>query len=127
LVSAIRISDKGGDCRDSDNTVEGAVPTVGPNGEVYISWSGPLGLMFDKSTDGGDTFGKDIFVTSQPEGWNFDVQRIYRCNGFPVTACDINYSPYQGTIYIMWSDQRNGIDDSVDLISRNSKIPQYIG
>ena len=30
----IRISDSGGDCVDSDNTVEGAVPSVGPNGEV---------------------------------------------------------------------------------------------
>ena len=83
--------------------------------------------MFDKSTDGGDTFGKDIFVTTQPGGWNFDVPGIYRCNGFPVTACDISNSLYRGTIYIMWSDQRNGIDDTVDLISRNSKIPQYIG
>ena len=28
-----RISDGAGDCRDSDNTVEGAVPAVGLNGE----------------------------------------------------------------------------------------------
>ncbi|HEX5601197.1 MAG TPA: sialidase family protein, partial [Pyrinomonadaceae bacterium] len=35
-----RISDTGGDCLDSDNTVEGAVPSVGPNGEVYIVWAG---------------------------------------------------------------------------------------
>src|SRR5437764_11484223 len=31
-----RISDSPGDCRDSDKTVEGAVPSVGPNGEVYV-------------------------------------------------------------------------------------------
>ena len=40
----IRISDSAGDCRDSDDTVEGAVPAVGPKGEVYIVWAGPLGL-----------------------------------------------------------------------------------
>ena len=108
----VRISDKGGNCIDSDDTVEGAVPAVGPNGEIYLSWSGPLGIMFDKSIDGGDTFGSDIFVTSQPGGWNFDVPGISRCNGFPVTACDISHSPYRGTIYIMWSDQRNGIDNT---------------
>jgi len=108
----IRISDRAGDCLDGDNTVEGAVPAVGPNGEVYISWSGPLGIMFDKSLDGGKTFGRDIFVTDQPGGWDFQIPGIYRCNGMPVTACDISNSPYRGTIYIMWSDQRNGVDDT---------------
>ena len=49
----VRVSDQGGDCIDEDNTVEGAVPAVGPNGEVYTAWSGPLGIMFDRSTDGG--------------------------------------------------------------------------
>jgi hypothetical protein len=108
----VRISDIGGDCLDSDNTVEGAVPAIGPNGEVYISWAGPLGIMFDKSTDGGITFGEDIFVTSQPGGWDFGVSGIYRCNGLPVTACDISNSAYQGNIYVLWSDQRNGVNDT---------------
>ncbi len=104
----VRISDRAGDCLDSDSTVEGAVPCVGPNGEVYISWAGPLGIMFDKSTDGGQTFGKDIFVTEQPGGWDFMVSGIYRCNGLPETACDTSHSPYRGTVYVLWSDQRNG-------------------
>ncbi len=66
----VRVSDKAGDCIDSDSTDEGAVPAVGPNGEVYLSWSGPLGIVFDKSTDGGVTFGADRFVTSHPGGWH---------------------------------------------------------
>ncbi len=108
----VRVSDRGGNCIDSDSTVEGAVPAVGPNGEVYLSWSGPLGIMFDKSTDGGVTFGTDRFVTSQPGGWDFDVPGIYRCNGMPVTVCDLSSSPYRGTIYINWSDQRNGLSNT---------------
>ena len=32
----IRINKVAGDCIDSDNTVEGAVPAVGPNGEIYV-------------------------------------------------------------------------------------------
>src|ERR1043165_5126871 len=66
-----RISDTGGDCLDSDNTVEGAVPAVGPNGEVYVVWAGPLGLVFDKSLDGGLTFGKDKVIGNMPGGWDF--------------------------------------------------------
>ena len=106
------VSDLTGDCLDSDDTVEGAVPAIGPQGEVYLSWAGSQGIVFDKSLDGGETFGEDIFVTSMPGGWNIDVPGIYRCNGFPVTACDTSDSPYRGNIYIMWSDQSNGLDDT---------------
>jgi hypothetical protein len=108
----VRVSDKGGDCVDGDNTVEGAVPAVGPNGEVYLAWAGPLGLVFDKSTNGGITWGNDKVITSIPGGWDFNVPGIYRCNGLPITACDISNSPYRGTIYVNWSDQRNGINNT---------------
>jgi hypothetical protein len=37
----LRVSDRAGDCFDSDSTVEGAVPAVGPNGEVYLSGPDP--------------------------------------------------------------------------------------
>jgi len=106
------VSDITGDCLDSDNTVEGAVPAIGPQGEVYLSWAGPLGIVFDRSLDGGETFGEDVSVTSLPGGWNFNIPGIYRCNGFPVTACDTNNSPHQGNVYILWSDQRNGTHDT---------------
>ncbi len=108
----VRVSDHGGDCLDSDNTVEGAIPAVGPEGQVYISWSGPLGIMFDRSLDGGATFGQDVFVTDQPGGWDFPVAGIYRTNGFPTTLCDTSHSPYRGTIYVIWSDQRNGVGNT---------------
>jgi hypothetical protein len=110
--NAVTISDRSGDCIDSDNTVEGAVPCVGLNGEIYVSWAGPLGLLFDKSTDGGLSWGTDKFVSNIPGGWDFDVPGIYRCNGLPITACDTSQSPYRGNIYINWSDQRNGIDNT---------------
>jgi len=102
------ISDHGGNCVDNDNTVEGAVPAVGPNGEVYIAWSGPLGIMLDRSFDGGITFGKDIFVSDQNGGWDQFVYAIDRCNGMPITVCDISNSIHEGSLYIVWSDKRNG-------------------
>ncbi|MEJ2637450.1 MAG: T9SS type A sorting domain-containing protein [Calditrichia bacterium] len=115
----VRVSDRLGNCLDGDSTVEGAVPAVGPEGQVYISWSGPWGIFFDKSEDGGLTFGRDVFVDSQPGGWDFNVSGIYRCDGLPVTLCDVSNSPYRGTIYILWSDQRNG-EDNTDIFLKKS-------
>ena len=111
-LRAVKVSDQSGDCIDEDNTVEGAVPAVGPDGQVYIAWSGPLGIMFDRSFNGGTSFGKDIFVTSQPGGWDFKVPGINRCNGLPITLCDTSNTSTRGNIYICWGDQRNGTDNS---------------
>jgi hypothetical protein len=111
----IVISDVSGNCIDLDETVEGAVPCTGPNGEIYVSWSGPLGIMFDKSLDGGFSFGKDIFVTDQPGGWTYDIPNYKRCNGLPVTACDISNSQYKGRIYILYSAQVSSINTNVYL------------
>jgi hypothetical protein len=111
-TNPLRLSEKGGDCVDADNTVEGAVPTVGPNGEIYDSWAGPLGLVFTKSTNGGVSFIPNQVVTSIPGGWDFSVPGIYRCNGLPITACDTSNSFTRGNIYICWGDQRNGSDNS---------------
>ncbi len=110
--SPITLSDRGGDCLDDDMTVEGAVPAVGPAGQVYVSWAGPLGIMFDRSFDGGETFGSDIKVADQPGGWAFDVDSIYRANGLPQTLCDVSGSPYRGRVYVVWSDQRSGPTDT---------------
>ncbi|MEE4116403.1 MAG: sialidase family protein, partial [Marinilabiliaceae bacterium] len=108
----ITISDTEGDCQDDDNTMEGAVPAVGNNGEIYIAWAGPEGIYFDKSTDGGLSFGTDMVLAPMPGGWGFDVPEISRCNGMPFTVCDISDSEHSGNIYVLWSDQRNGLDNT---------------
>ena len=114
-----RISDKGGDCRDSDNTVEGAVPAVGPNGEVYVVWAGPLGLVFKKSLDGGLTFGKESVIGPMPGGWDFSVEGLDRANGMPVTGVDLSSGPNQGMLYVNWIDARNGDPDVFVMSSRD--------
>ena len=109
----VRINKVAGNCLDEDETVEGAVPAVGPNGEIYTSWAGPLGLVFTKSLDQGVTWPvENIFVTDIPGGWDFSIPGISRANGFPVTCCDLSGGPNHGRIYINWSDQRNGLDDT---------------
>ncbi|MEZ4654063.1 MAG: FlgD immunoglobulin-like domain containing protein [Candidatus Eisenbacteria bacterium] len=116
----VRVSDVGGNCIDSDLTTEGAVPAVGPGGEIYVSWSRDGAIWFDRSTDGGVTFGEDVFVATQPGGWDFNVPGIYRCNGLPITACDVSNSPYRGTVYVCWGDQRNGTDDTDVFLIRST-------
>ncbi len=108
----LRISDRGGNCIDSDETVEGAVPAVGPDGQVYIAWSGHDVIQFDRSLDAGLTFGQDIFVADQPGGWDFALPGVWRANGMPITACDVSQSSFRGRVYVLFSDQRNGIDDT---------------
>ncbi|NWG29646.1 MAG: T9SS type A sorting domain-containing protein [Ignavibacteriaceae bacterium] len=114
------INDVSGNCIDSDNTTEGAVPAVGPNGEIYVAWAGPVGIVLDKSTDGGQTWGQDIFVSDMPGGWDFDVSGIYRANGLPITMCDISNSPYRGYVYVVWSDQRNGATNTDIFIAKST-------
>jgi len=114
-----RISDTGGDCLDSDNTVEGAVPAVGPKGEVYVVWAGPLGLVFDKSLDGGLTFGKDKVIGNIPGGWDFGVEGLERANGMPTTGVDLSDGPNKGTLYVNWIDARNGDTDVFVMYSRD--------
>ena len=110
---AVKVNETDGDCIDSDNTVEGAVPAVGPNGEIYVAWAGPAGLVFDRSNDQGQTWlANDIFVDPFPTGWDYGIPGISRCNGLPVTVCDLSGGPHHGTIYINWSDQRNGENDT---------------
>lgn len=92
-----------------------------------MAWSGPLGIEFDKSTDGGRTFSSDKLVTSQPGGWNFIVPGLSRCNGFPVTACDLSTSQFRGTVYVLWSDQRNGEHDTDVFLIKSTDAGQTWG
>jgi hypothetical protein len=114
-----RISDTGGDCRDSDNTVEGVVPAVGPKGEVYVVWAGAMGLVFKKSLDGGLTFGKDKVIGPMAGGWDFSVEGLDRANGMPVTGVDLSNGPNKGALYLNWIDARNGDPDVFIASSRD--------
>jgi hypothetical protein len=117
----IAISEFEGDCIDSDHTAEGAVPCVGPNGQVYVVWSLNDTLYFDKSFDGGETWlDNDLIVATQPGGWDYTIAGHDRCNGLPIAQCDCSGGVNNGTIYINWSDQRNGTSDTDVWISKST-------
>lgn len=116
----IDISAIGGDCKDNDLTAEGAVPAVGPNGEIYVVWARADSLWFNTSLDAGETWlDKEKFIGTQPVGWVIDIPGIYRCNGLPVTACDLSNSEHRGNLYVNWADQRNG-ENNTDIWLKKS-------
>ena len=120
-TAPVKLNTVSGDCIDSDNTTEGAVPAVGPNGEVYVSWAGPAGIVFDRSLDGGVTWlPQEIAVDPMPGGWDMNIPGIYRANGLPVTVCDRSGGPYNGTVYINWCDQRNGTTNTDVWLSKST-------
>ncbi|MCH2213736.1 MAG: T9SS type A sorting domain-containing protein [Flavobacteriales bacterium] len=107
-----KINTVDGDCVDDDKTVEGAVPAVGPNGEIYVAWSGPNGLAFNRSFDGGRTWEEnEIQITDHIGGWSIDIEGIYRANGMPVTKCDLSGGANSGTIYVNWAAEQDGQTD----------------
>ncbi len=117
---AVTVSDKEGDTIDSTNSVNGSRCITGPNGEIYVTWEGPDGLLFDKSTDGGKSFTKDKLLEQLVPGWRFDIKGIYRANGFATPLCDNGNSKHRGNLYVLFSDKRNGPDDCDIFLLRST-------
>ncbi|MBL8015722.1 MAG: exo-alpha-sialidase [Ignavibacteria bacterium] len=111
----------GAECSDAGHTVLGAMPCVGIDGEVYVAWASPLGIVVDRSTDGGVNFMDiDVVVSDMPGGFRYQVPGVYRCFGFPSMACDMSESEYKGNLYICWADQRSGTTNTDVWISISS-------
>lgn len=116
----IKLNDVDGSCLDNSTTVEGAVPAPGPSGQVYVAWSGPNGLVFKKSLDQGVTWSTTETQIIATHLWDFAIPGIDRCNGMPITACDLSPSAHHGTIYVNWADQSNGANDTDIFLSKST-------
>jgi hypothetical protein len=109
FTAPMTISDNGG--------VQGSVPAVGPNGELYVIWQGPSSRFYlDVSMDGGVTFSADKTVV-QITG--ISDSPCYRRNSLPTFDVDRSAGPYSGSIYVAWSDKRDGDPDIYFTYSRN--------
>ncbi|HMQ69181.1 MAG TPA: T9SS type A sorting domain-containing protein [Ignavibacteria bacterium] len=91
---------------------QGSDVAVGLDGEVYVCWlDGNTAndvVMFDKSTDGGNTFGTDKNIAQGPPP-NIPISSSGVT--FPSIAADITSGPYSGYIYVTFCDSRNGDPD----------------
>ena len=94
-------------------TNNGATPSVGPNGEVYVVW-GNFGntIWFQRSLDAGTTWlpndraiRNDVDIPPSPLNGNFRNPPI------PSSAADTTAGPWSGRIYVVWGDDRSGDAD----------------
>jgi len=102
---------------------------TGPGGQVYACWatypsSGLTedGIGFNKSSDGGLTFGTATKIISNIKGIRATgVLKSMRVNSFPVMAVDVSGGPNNGNIYVVWTNigvpgTNTGTNKSVYLI-----------
>jgi len=109
-----------GDCLDGDQTSEGAVPAAGLNDDVYVCWSRDNKLWFNYSKDGGEHWlDEEYSIQEHVGGWEQSVDKFSRINGMPITVIDNSSGPFRGTLYVMWSDERNG-KDNLDIFTMRS-------
>lgn len=94
-----------------------SMPVVAPNGDVYVAyenWASPAAengrVMVARSTDGGSTFTHakvdDVvaFPLNPATGRETLTGARFRVHSGPAMAA----SPVDGTLYVVWADNRNG-------------------
>lgn len=108
-----QISQTAGNCKDDDNTVQGAMPAIAVDGKAFVSWANQGKLFLDRSFNGGGIWlSNDIAVGQQPGGWNMKIAGYGQSSGRPILLVDQSKSVYQGSLYLIWADQRNGENDT---------------
>ncbi len=107
----VDISDVHGLPRDDNGGVEGFDGTVTPDGVLHVVWTNGNHIVYKSSSDGGKTFATDREIITTAPAF-FKPSNVYRANGFPQIASDKN-----GTLYITWSDYRNG---DIDVFESHS-------
>jgi hypothetical protein len=95
----------------SSTNGQGSDPAVGANGEVYVTWVNYSynRIYFNKSTDGGLSFGTPQTITT-----GVAPSIPFSQSGpttFPSIAADISGGPMNGNVYVTWCDGRNGDAD----------------
>lgn len=109
----ISISFYEGNCIDDDQTTEGALPVIDNDGNYHVVWAYDEALYLNTSTDDGKTWmKKERKIATQPGGWSYQIPGVTRCNGMPVLKVDRSSTDFSGNLYVNWSDQRNGEDDT---------------
>ena len=109
----VRINQYPGNCLDDSKTAAGAIPAVGVDGKVYVAWSWNEKIYFDRSMDGGDFWlSNDLVIIDQPGSWDINIPGVKSSNGFPVVKVDNSKGPFRSNVYLLWSDQKNGPNDT---------------
>jgi len=117
----IRISTHAGLPRDDNGGLVGFVGVVGADGTIYASWNDGSNITMTESRDGGKNFSPSravIDVAAPYFGGAGGIPGVSRAMGFPQIGVDAREGKFGGTLYLAWSDFRNG---DVDVFSVYSK------
>jgi hypothetical protein len=107
------ITQLSGNCAGAGDAPQGARPAVTYDGKVMVAWSDQGKLYLDRSFNGGELWlSNDIVVADQPGGSDLKIPGHDRSSGMPVLMTDNSKSPYKGSLYLVWADQRNGANDT---------------
>ncbi len=106
---------------DVSGSVQGSNICVSRNGQVSVCWlnSGAgAEVKFDRSTNGGATFGTDLTIASGtfPSGLPNNV------GTFPFIAVDNTTGARSGWLYVVFADNRNGDCDVFFSRSTNAGV-----
>lgn len=125
-LCTFQVSGPAGQCDEN----QFSVPTVGPDGTVYVAFENEQNQalwesddFFDdqyllvKSANGGRTWSSPMFVVGLEDGsadYPINVNGRQTLTGYQVrvnSAGNIVASPTDGTLYLVFSDNRNGTPD----------------
>jgi hypothetical protein len=105
----VRISQNAGNCVEGNTMATGSSVGISTDGKVYAIWANQGKIFFDRSFNGGDMWlSTDLPVADQPGGSSFKIPGHDHGNGFPQLLMDNSKGMMRGSVYIAWSDQRNG-------------------
>jgi hypothetical protein len=86
----------------------GASPAIGPNGEVYVAWNDYSAntIVFNRSLNGGKTFGTPITISSKTIAFDYAVpaESFRRALVYPSLDTDRSTGPHRGRVYASWMD-----------------------
>jgi hypothetical protein len=86
----------------------GAVPFVGPNGELYVAWNDFANntIAFNRSFDGGNTWDIPTIVANKTLPFDIGIPAISFRGALVYPACDVDRSggAHNGRLYCTWMD-----------------------
>ncbi len=115
--TTVRIDDPSGPGR-----AIGAIPFVGPNGEVYVAWNDYAAntIAFNRSMDGGVTWGTPRAVASRSLSFSIAIPAEFSRRALVYPACDTDRSSgaHRGRLYCSWMDLTSA--GNTDIFSSSS-------
>src|SRR3954464_3225140 len=86
----------------------GAVPFVGPNGEVYVAWNDYAAntIAFNRSLDGGVTWGSTTTISAKRLAFDIAIPAEFSRGALVYPSCDADRSAgaHRGRLYCSWMD-----------------------